>query len=70
MLCELPVKMHVTFIFYFERCVSTAGNLAMVLLIVQLYWKVKIWVQESVTGVDPQSMTLANARQRSTQLLV
>lgn len=51
-------------------CVSTAGNLAMVLLIVQLYWKVKIWVQESVTGVDPQSMILANARQRSTQLLV
>lgn len=36
----------------------------MVLLIVLRYLKVKIWVQESVTGVDPQNMISANAEQK------
>jgi len=36
----------------------------MVLLIVLQYLKVKIWVPESVTGVDPQNMTSASAKQK------
>lgn len=42
----------------------------MVLLIVLQYLKVKIWVQEFVTDVDPQSMTSANAKQKQIQRLV